>query len=328
MKNFLFVLLALTLNTNAQTVSLLASGTKISFRGLSAVSEKIIWASGNNGTVIRSCDGGITWKWLTVKGFEKTDFRDIEAFDSTTAIIMSIAEPAYILKTMDGGETWKTVYENKTRGMFLDATDFRNTQNGIVVGDPVNYKFFIARTTDAGNTWFEIDKKCPIADSGEACFASSGTNIRMFKKNKTCFVSGGLSSRLFINNRTISMPILQGKESAGANSVALKNKKMFMMVGGDFNTPGSTFKNCVITHNKGRTWTQPAIAPHGYRSCVEYISESKWVTCGLNGVDYSMDDGKTWQWISKESFNVCRKAKYGNAVFLAGNGKIGRLSER
>ncbi len=39
---------------------------------------------------------------MQVKSFEKTDFRDIEAFDATTAIIMAIAEPAYILKTVDG----------------------------------------------------------------------------------------------------------------------------------------------------------------------------------------------------------------------------------
>jgi hypothetical protein len=48
----------------------------------------------------------------------------------------------------------------------------------------------------------------------------------------------------------------------------------------------------------------------------------------LNGVDYSTDDGNTWQSISKKGFHVCRKAKQGNAVFFAGGGgKIGKLSE-
>ena len=39
---------------------------------------------------------------------------------------MAVDAPAYILKTIDGGETWKIVYENKTDGMFLDAMEFWN----------------------------------------------------------------------------------------------------------------------------------------------------------------------------------------------------------
>src|SRR4051812_12313891 len=100
----------------AQTIQLLTSGTNTSIRGLSVVSDSVIWVSGSNGTVGRSIDGGQTFKWITVKGFEKTDFRDIEAFDTRSAIIMGIAEPAYILKTIDAGESWKVVYENKTAG--------------------------------------------------------------------------------------------------------------------------------------------------------------------------------------------------------------------
>ncbi len=85
--------------STSQTLTILTSGEKTSIRGLSVVSDKIIWASGSNGMIARSIDGGNSWKWLRVKGFEKTDFRDIEAFDATTAVIMGIAEPAYILKT-------------------------------------------------------------------------------------------------------------------------------------------------------------------------------------------------------------------------------------
>src|SRR5689334_13613732 len=112
------------LYTHAQHVEFLTSGNKASIRGLSVVSDRIVWVSGSNGQVGRSLDGGSTWKWFTVKGFEKRDFRDIEAFDAVTAVIMAVEEPANILKTVDGGETWKVVYENPTKGMFLDAMEF------------------------------------------------------------------------------------------------------------------------------------------------------------------------------------------------------------
>ena len=312
---------------HAQTVKLLTSGTKISIRGLSVVDDKMVWVSGSNGSVGKSMDGGESWKWLTVKGFEHTDFRDIEAFNKNTAVIMGIDTPAYILRTTDGGETWKRVYENKTRGMFLDAMEFWNEQSGIVIGDPINNHFFIGRTFDGGKTWQSIpENNKPIADSGEACFASSGTNIRKLNKAEAVFISGGLSSHVFIRDKKIDLPIIQGKETTGANSIAVKNSKTFIVVGGDFNTKDATDKNCVITHDAGLNWIVPGTPPHGYRSCIEYLSKQNWITCGLNGVDYSSNDGKTFSWISKESFHVCRKAKKGKAVYFAGGGgKIGKL---
>jgi photosystem II stability/assembly factor-like uncharacterized protein len=99
-------------------VEILNTGVKTSIRGLSVVNNNVVWVSGNNGMVGKSSNAGKNWKWMTVKGFEKNDFRDIEAFDANTAIIMAIADPSYILKTTDGGDTWKVVYENKTKGMF------------------------------------------------------------------------------------------------------------------------------------------------------------------------------------------------------------------
>ncbi|HVG16998.1 MAG TPA: hypothetical protein VM935_18645, partial [Chitinophagaceae bacterium] len=61
-------------------------------------------------------------------------------------------------------------------------------------------------------------------------------------------------------------------------------------------------------------------------SCVEFLSKTQLVTCGITGVDYSFDGGKTWQLVSTEGFNVCRIAKKGADVFLAGEGgKIAKL---
>lgn len=318
---------------NIPEVTVLTSGTKTSLRGLSVVNDMVVWVSGSNGTVGKSTDGGKNWKWLVVKGFEKRDFRDIEAFDGTTAVIMAVDAPAYILKTMDGGASWKVVYENKTEGMFLDAMEFWNVQAGIVVGDPINGKFFIARTFDGGNSWQEIPNEFrPVADSGEACFAASGTNIRVLDRDEAVFVSGGMSSRAFIRDQAIRLPLVQGKETTGANSIAVMDANSrqggttMMVVGGDFNNPDSDTANCFFTTNRGQSWKAPKTPPHGYRSGVEYLSKRHVVSCGINGVDYSTDGGNTWKWISQEGFHTCRIAKNGSAVFLAGaNGKIGKL---
>lgn len=348
-----FATLSQPIPTSAQTprIELLTSKPHVSLRGLSVVSDKVIWVSGSSGTVGRSIDGGQTWTWTTVPGYEKRDFRDIEAFDETTAIIMAIAEPAQLLKTTDGGQTWRVVYENDTPGMFLDAMDFWNLEAGIVVGDPVHGRFFEAHTIDSGNTWQDIPfQQLPLADSGEGCFASSGTNIRSLNHAprpaglgsagpgstgpgpaiSACFISGGPNSRLFINNKTIDLPILQGTTSTGANSIAVKdaNKPIgslqLIVVGGDFTKDTVTEKNCFLTNDGGQTWTRPTTPPHGYRSCVEYIGPHSVLACGTSGVDLSTDNGMNWQLLTTTGFHACRKAKKGHAVFLAGSG--GRIA--
>jgi len=315
-------------------VEILTSGQKTSLRGLCVVNDNVIWVSGSNGTVGRSNNAGKNWNWFTVKGFEKTDFRDIEAFDAHTAVIMGIAEPAYILKTTDGGENWKVVYENKEKGMFLDAMDFLGDVYGVVIGDPIANKIFMASSTDGGDTWTTTNSflQPAIADSGEAFFAASGTNIRYFQNKKCYAVSGGLRSRLFTHAGITDLPIIQGKETTGANSIAVYDKgmkhagKRMIVVGGDFNADSSSFKNCIYSKNGGKTWKVPRTPPHGYRSCVEYLSKDDVLACGLSGVDYSSNNGKDWKWISKESFHVCRIARFGNHIYLAGNnGKIGKI---
>ncbi len=329
MKQLLFIALAILFcNTLfSQTIHVVDSAKDISIRGLSVVDDNVIWVSGSKGNVAVSSDGGKSFVWKKVKGFENTDFRDIEAFDKKTAVIMGVASPAYILRTADGGDTWNTVYKNDDSTMFLDAMEFWNDMSGIVIGDPQNGRFFIGRTFDGGKTWRPIpEANLPKADSGEACFAASGTNIRKLTRDEAVFISGGMQSDFFKRNQKIRLPLLQGTATTGANSIAIGKKKTMIVVGGDFSKPSDTTGNCAVSFDEGNTWQLPASAPGGYRSCVEYLGKDKWITCGLTGVDISTDNGMHWKKISDASFHVVRKAKKGNAVFLAGNeGKIAKV---
>ena len=325
------------ITASAQQIQVLTQRPKVSLRGLSVVNDQIIWASGSQGSVARSTDGGKTFEWLTVKGFEQRDFRDIEAFDSHTAIIIAVAEPAIILKTKDGGKSWSKVFEDSTEGMFLDAMDFIGG-NGVVIGDPIDGNAYIAVTKDSGDTWqhdplqknyLGLPMKIPLA-KGEAFFASSGTNFKLLVWNKYGYslvgASGGTHSSLFSESSIAStLPIIQGKESTGANSIAVYNNKQAVVVGGDFANDKDSSQNCVLLSLKTKVqYSFPKVSPHGYRSCVAYITGRKLITCGTSGVDISKDGGVNWSLISTESFHVCQKAKKGNRVFLAG--KDGRIA--
>ncbi|MBV9989124.1 MAG: oxidoreductase [Chitinophagaceae bacterium] len=339
MKKFaLLGFLFLSFSAFAQpTIKILESGKRVSFRGLSVVSDKIIWASGSAGTVARSTDAGRSFTWMKVPGYEKMDFRDIEAFDSSTAIIMGITAPAVILKTTDGGQHWRKVFEDTTKGAFLDAMDFSDEKNGIIIGDPIkNSTLYRAFTHDQGESWNLYDGS--IVDNpnywalkeGEAFFASSGTNIRIVDTHTVILASGGKASRLFYKNHFEPLPIMQGKESTGANSIAVYKKQKAVVVGGDFSKDSIGSNNCVLIDlGKKAVFSIPQTPPHGYRSCVIYLDKNNLLSCGTSGIDISRDGGMNWELISKESFHVCQKARKGNAVFLAGGaGKIAKLETR
>ncbi|MEA3426465.1 MAG: oxidoreductase [Bacteroidota bacterium] len=340
----LAVLINLCLVAAAQTpvIQVLESGKKVSIRGLSVVNDQVIWASGSKGSVARSTDGGKNFTWTTVPGYEKNDFRDIEAFDDNTALIMAITEPAAILKTTDGGLTWRKVFEDTTKGAFWDAMNFSydksNKLAGALVGDPIKGQIFYALTFDAGETWerphAEAHKNIPAVAEGEAFFASSGTNVILFDKedfHPTLYaVSGGKVSALWdmFTWTKYPLPIMQGAQSTGANSLAINSDySRGVVVGGDFTKDTIGSNNCVLLEFSNKiNMSTPQTPPHGYRSCVIYLDKNNLLTCGTSGVDISKDGGKNWELISRESYHVCQKAKKGKAVFLAGsNGRIAKL---
>lgn len=324
----------------AQKLEVLTSGNKTSIRGLSAVTDQIVWVSGSGGRVGKTSDGGKTWKWMDVPGYEKREFRDIEAFDDHTAVIMAVGEPGEILRTTDGGQNWRNVFTDTTKGMFFDAMDFADENNGVVIGDPLPGSKYIYRayTRNAGIGWFhpkDDSLSIPSIQQGEAMFASSGSNLVFLKSdgflrnNKMLIVTGGTASNLLSQNplQKKSLPIMQGKESTGANSIAAFNPKELVIVGGDFANDKDSTQNCALSKDGGNSFFAPAVSPHGYRSSVCFLNRNKLIACGTSGIDISEDGGLTWKLISNESYHVCRKSKRGNAVFLSGrDGRVAKFT--
>ncbi len=317
----------------------------VSLRGLSVVDNKVIWASGSKGTVLRSVDGGISFQNIEVNECSTCDFRDIEAFDDKTAIIMSSGFPAKLFKTTNGGKAWTMILNDTTKAAFFDGMDFTTDgKNGFVFGDPISKKkkqlpfFELYKTNDFGDTWKRINVKRQTLQLGEASFASSGTGICAFDNNKIAIVSGGKTSRIFVidqslkNSWTISPPVIQGKESTGINSIAISpNLQKLIVVGGDFSEPKQTTNNCFILDWTGKREQQVQfVAPKkglsGYKSCVAFLSNLIVFATGTSGTDVSMDGGLNWQKVNDVSYHVCKLSKKEKLFVFAGSkGKIGLL---
>jgi photosystem II stability/assembly factor-like uncharacterized protein len=320
----------------AQHLNILSKKEKLSLRGLSVVNDEIFWVSGTNGTIGRSTDAGKTIHWVTVAGYEKRDFRDVEGFDGQTAIIMAIDNPAIILKTYNGGQSWQKVYEKEMAGMFLDAIAFDGA-HGACIGDPIDGRLWAIESFDTGNTWQETPVEFrPKAAEGEAIFAASGSNIQFIKDGSPyswAFVTGGKASSLIkMGANQVSsiekLHMVQGLESTGAFSWAIHDKKI-MVVGGDYVIPVKDTGNHVFSADAGKTWQSFPNTLKGFKSCVVWKDAHTLVTCGTSGVavgSYSKKKGVEWNNFSVAAFHVVQKAKQGNAIYLAGpDGVVAKL---
>jgi len=308
---------------------------KSSFRALSVTDDKVAWVGGTKGTIGRTRDGGKTFSFQQVPGFETLDFRSVFAFDSLNAVIANAGSPSCILRTNDGGKTWKQVYRNEMKEAFIDGIDFWNEKKGVVYGDPINGKMLMITTNDGGTTWAELpENQRPTLKEGEASFAASGTGIRCFEKKKIAITTGGKISRLWTSDdngetwAVADLPIIQGIESAGAFSSVFWGKKG-IVVGGDYKNDAQTGQHIYITVDKKKTWTLPIRPTRGLREAVEYLGNDYLIAVGPQGADLSNDGGFNWTSLSDEKgFHTVRKARDGSLIIAAGNGKISVITKK
>ena len=304
---------------------LLASGQHSSIRGMSVVTDQIAWLSGSNGSVGKTLDGGKTWQWLKPAGYEKLDFRDVEAFDADKAILINAGSPAYVLLTTDGGKSWTERYKNLDSAIFLDGMSFWDEKGGMIFGDPIKNKMQLIRTRDGGLTWEDVSGQLKQdLKTGEAGFAASGTTIVTQNPGMAWIATGGSTANIYYtHNRgfrwyTKALPIVQGENSTGPFSMAFYDQKNGVIVGGNYLKDKENSNNVLVTRDGGQNWIKPVTPVSGYRSGVAYISKSVLIATGSSGTDISEDGGMNWHNISGISFNVVQCSKSGSLVLLAG----------
>jgi hypothetical protein len=157
------------------------SGTTAGLRGIHAVGGGVAWASGTNGTVLRTEDGGYEWQSCAMPpGAEKLDFRGVWAWDDNTAIVMSsgTGNASQLYKTTDGCSSWKLLFTDPDKDGFWDGIGFRDRQFGTLVGDPIGSIFAVYDTADGGDHWKQDREPGLHADAKkEGAFAASNSSL-------------------------------------------------------------------------------------------------------------------------------------------------------
>jgi len=275
-----------------------------------------IWAAGGGfqrvvgGAVVRSVDGGRSWKDVTPPGGAAEEFRDVEAIDRDHALVLALnnevtGEPARIYRTVDGGADWQEVFRAADPGAFFSCMAFFDRRHGLAVGDAVGTRFPVLETTDGGRSWHPMSAAgMPGTVPGTGalatgtCLVTKGRHDAWF--GTTGVSGGGHNPQVFHTHDggrtwTVTETPVPGT-AANIASLSFRNLRDGLAVGGNFNAGQNIDLGAVARTSDGGTSWALGDTPGGFRNGVMWIPgrRNTAVAVGPDGSDVTTDGGRTW----------------------------------
>ncbi|MGW6566572.1 WD40/YVTN/BNR-like repeat-containing protein [Streptomyces sp. NPDC054975] len=312
------------------------TGTEARFRGLAAVDRRTAWAAGSKGTVLRTTDGGRSWRNVSPPGAGELELRDVEAFDARRAVVLAIGEgeASRVLRTEDGGATWTESFRNTDPRAFYDCMTFFDQRHGLAMSDPVDGKFRILSTRDGGRSWAVLpDAGMPAALPGEAGFAASGQCLVSSGPRDVWLATGGGATARVLHSRDRGLTwtatestIPAGDPARGVFGLAFRDRTHGIAVGGDYRAGQPSPHAAAVTGDGGRRWSTASAPPPAYRSGVAWLPYgSAALAVGPTGTDLTTDGGHTWRTVDTGSYDTVDCTRDGACWASGEKGRIARL---
>ncbi|MFJ4578022.1 WD40/YVTN/BNR-like repeat-containing protein [Streptomyces echinatus] len=286
------------------------------FRGLAAVDRHTAWLAGTGGTVLRTTDGGASWRNVSPPGAAGLEFRDVQAFDARRAVVLAIGEgeASRVYRTDDGGTTWTESFRNTDPKAFYDCLAFFDRWHGLALSDPVDGRFRVLSTADGGRTWRVLPADgMPPALDGEAGFAASGQClVTSGPKDAWLATGGGAHARVLhsadrgLTWTAADTPVPAADPAKGVFALAFRDRTHGLAVGGDYRAGQSSPKAAAVTADGGRTWRPATTPPPAYRSGAAWLPHSRTaaLAVGPTGTDLTTDGGRSWRTIDTGSYDT------------------------
>jgi len=315
------------------------SGVATLLQSVSAVSEKVAWAGGAGGTVLRTTDGGDTWHRLPVPGAERLEFRGIHAIGTNEAWAMSAGNggASRIYHTRDGGTTWLQQFVNTDSTAFFDCITFFDAKHGVAYSDASHDRTVILRTEDGGLHWALLPPSAvPAPLKGEGGFASSNS-CAISVDGKHGWIAASLpAARVFRTTdagktwiaNAVQTPFVHDS-MAGITALSFRDARHGIGVAArvDRAMARDTSPAAVATTDDGGlTWTlrhrPPRPGSLSGVAMVPKVSPGAALIASYGGLFVSTDNGDRWTALTTNSYWAVRAA--GRRAWAVGNG--GRIT--
>ena len=318
----LFLFIIFITRINAQGVVLQNSLIEIDLQDVKFISATVGWAVGEDGTIIKTTDGGATWSEQTsptVQNLEGVSFTDS---NNGTAV----GWWGTIIKTTNGGTTW--TFQTSGTEEELYAVSFADANNGIVVG----WFGTILRTTNGGATWTDQSGignalyDVSFIDSNIGTIVgNSGTILRTTSGGIAWTAQNGITTKdLYavsftdVNNGTAvgmhgtTVRTTNGGADWAAQSFGEK-EDLFGVSFTDANTGTAVGATGTIlrTTNGGTTWTAQSSGTSNTLNSVSFTDANNGTAVGDSGtILRTTNGGTTWTAQSSGTTNTAPTASF------------------
>ncbi|MCI0472584.1 MAG: T9SS type A sorting domain-containing protein [Ignavibacteria bacterium] len=299
----LVVLMGITMffgTTNAQWTEL-TTGVSYDFKALSIPTPDVVWASGQDGKIIKSINGGSTWVdvSLPVPGGGAHTSWNLFAVDANTALASTIEwgpYTAHLFRTSNGGANWNEVL-SQTGTMFNNVWIYPDN-TAFLVGDQLGDGYWVTyKSIDGGVTWTQMLNAIPCKPT------EYGYNNSLFVRDGITYFAG---TEWDFSNWTVLGAYVY-------KSTNLVNWEVFDASAGVVN-PNITAPNCLWLNNGNKGFINGAYTVNGGRKWHKLISPDPMSTI-LTLVGYQQ---KLWAITSTgDNLNVYYTNNHGNKWSIA-----------
>lgn len=240
---------------------------------------------GDASRIYKTGDGGKSWTMQFTNPDARAFYDAIAFWDEQTGI--AVGDPVdgrfTILRTADGGRTWKPV--------------------------------------PAANIPEALPGDGAFAASG-TCLTVYGDRHAWFGTGGSARARVYRSADQGLTWAVAETPIMAGNASSGVFSLAFADAEHGVAVGGDYRLERESGDNLAVTSDGGMTWTfAGSTRLRSFRSAVAYVPGSKGrrlIAVGPGGTDLSADSGRTWTPLGEEGYHALSIAPGGRTAWAVG----------